>query len=60
MQSMLPRAANAGGATVSGMLAVGDARRPRIGRAVLGTLLVAVVYEAFAFGERSFDRLRRR
>ena len=54
---MLPRAANAGGATVSDTLAVGDARRPRIGRAVLGTLLVAVVYEAFAFGVKEIPAL---
>ena len=56
MKPLVLVAAHAGG-TASGVLAVGDTRRPRIGRAVLGTLLAAVVYEAFAFGVKEIPAL---
>ena len=38
-------------------LPVADARRPRIGRAVIGTMLVAGLFEAFALGVKEFRPL---
>ena len=38
-------------------LPVSDARRPRIGRAILGTMLVAGLFEIFALGAKEFRPL---
>jgi hypothetical protein len=38
-------------------LPIADARRPRIGRAVVGAMLLAVLFEAFAFGVKELQAL---
>lgn len=41
----------------SGFLPVADARRPRIGRAILGALFATGVFELYAFGTKEFRPL---
>jgi hypothetical protein len=44
-------------AAQASVLAVGDQRRPSVGRAVLGSLLAAAVFEVFAFGVKQWTAL---